>query len=106
MAKEVPEPSLREVLTGVDIIGTILHTDLPRLEAELSAIRSDLARQPPSGPSDSRNVLRGSEEMTVTLEEIRDLLQLQLDRLDVLERRVAHLADVCTRTSQEQSEPG
>lgn len=101
MAKKVPEPSLREVLSGVDIIGTILNTDLPRLERELGAIRADLARQAVSGVSAKQ---KAPDEISVTVEEIRDLLQVQLERLDALERRVAHLATVCTRDTAESSE--
>ena len=106
MAKQVPEPSLHEVLAGVDIIGTILNTDLPRLERELGALRADLTRSSVSGESAAASSRKGPDDMSATLEEIRDLLQLQLDRLDALERRVAHLAALCTPAATEHSESG
>lgn len=103
MAKKVPEPSLREVLSGVDIVGTMLNTDLPRLERELGAIRAELARQAVSGAPARQ---KAPDEIAVTLEEIRDLLQVQLERLDALERRVAHLATMCTPNSNEHAKTG
>jgi hypothetical protein len=106
VAKEVPEPSLREVLSGVDIIGTMLSTDLPRLERELGAIRAELARHSVSADPATPKSPRTADDITVTLEEIRDLLQVQLERLDALERRVAHLASICAKEATEPSEPG
>jgi len=105
VAKEITEPSLREVLSGVDIVGTMLNTDLPRLEKELGAIRAELARQNQSGDNTLQTPQKAPDEITGTLEEIRDLLQLQLGRLDALERRVAHLALLCTPDSAKPSEP-
>jgi hypothetical protein len=105
VAKEIAEPSLREVLSGVDIIGTILNTDLPRLEKELGAIRAELAQQNLAGNPGGLKTPNGSDDITVTLEEIRDLLQVQLERMDALERRVAHLATLCTPESTAHAEP-
>jgi hypothetical protein len=93
------------VLSGVDVIGTILNTDLPRLEKELGAIRAALASQAKTGNRTLPGSPKAPDEITVTLEEIRDLLQLQLGRLDAVERRVAQLALLCTPKSAESSEP-
>jgi hypothetical protein len=94
------EPPLGEILSGVDIIGTILHTDLPRLEKQLAEIRSFLAPDAPAG----RLARRDTTDVALALEEIKEQLQVQGQRLLSLEHRLVQLTALFDRVGRADEE--
>ena len=83
-----PTQSLEgEILQGVDMIGTMLHDDIPRLEEELKAIRARLEERPAAVAEVASTT--APDDVQQALEELRDLIQLQTQRIEALERRVA-----------------
>lgn len=88
---KVPEPTLGEILSGVDIIGTMLHIDLPRLETHLQELKT-LAT---AARATERPGQITSADVAASLEELKEVLQLQNERLLSLERRLSHLTAVC-----------
>ena len=104
-AKPKPDPTLSEILSGVDIIGTMLHLDLPKLEQQIQEIRT-LVTPTPSRAGEHAG-LGASNEITVVLEDLREMLQLQNERLLSLERRLSHLTALCEQwTTAKQSPSG
>jgi len=92
MAKpKSPEPTLGEILSGVDIIGTMLHLDLPKLEQQIQEIKALVT---PIRTSD-RPVQGLDADLAAVLEDLKESLQLQNERLLSLERRLSHLTTVC-----------
>jgi len=89
--KPKPDPTLGEILSGVDIIGTMLHLDLPKLEQQIAEIKA-LVSQASAGERPSP---RDTTDAEAALEEIKEMLQLQGERLLSLERRLAHLTTLC-----------
>lgn len=89
-AKPKPDPTLGEILSGVDIIGTMLHLDLPKLEQQLAEIKALLVTARPVERPQA-----GADETASALEELKELIQLQGEHLASLERRLAHLTSVC-----------
>lgn len=86
-----PEPTLSEILSGVDIIGTILHLDLPKLEQQIQEIKALVTPGRVAGrPSPAIDA-----DMAAVLEDLKETLQLQNERLLSLERRLSHLTTVC-----------
>jgi hypothetical protein len=90
-----PEPTLGEILSGVDIIGTMLHLDLPKLEQQLAEIRKLVT---PASVGD-RLARPEATDTAAALEEIRDQLQVQGERLLALERRLLHLTALCEESA-------
>lgn len=86
-----PEPTLGEILSGVDIIGTMLHIDIPRLEAHLQELKSLAA----ASRTPERPVENSAVDLTAALEDMKEALQLQNERLLSLERRLLHLTSLC-----------
>ncbi len=86
-----PEPTLGEILSGVDIIGTILHLDLPKLEQQIQEIKALVT--PVRTPD--RPVQGLDADLAAVLEDLKETLQLQNERLLSLERRLSHLTTVC-----------
>ena len=83
--KLTPEEMLESIEKGVDIVGTMLHQDLPRVFEELAGIRAQLAalRSPRGAGSPD------PQDEETTLGDIRELLELQERRLAALEARLA-----------------
>jgi len=100
MAKnKAAKDPLLEILQGVDMVGTMLHTDIPRVLEELNRIRTLVeVRQtvPDSGPPTSVAISSGSEDATLLLLEIRELLEAQDRRMAALDQRLARLAETLT----------
>lgn len=84
------DPSLGEILSGVDIIGTMLHLDLPRLELQIAEIKSLLSTAAPEKPART-----DSGDTATALEELKEMIQLQGEQLLSLERRLLHLTTLC-----------
>lgn len=99
-AKPKPDPTLAEILSGVDIIGTMLHLDLPKLEQQLAEIKVLVSQASPG----ERSSLRDTNEAEAALEEIKEMLQLQGERLLSLERRLAHLTTLCEEWGSSREE--
>lgn len=85
------DPILAEILSGVDIIGTMLHLDLPRLEGQLSEIKALVSSASPG----QRAARPDTTEAAALLEEIKEMVQVQGEQLLALERRLAHLTSLC-----------
>lgn len=100
-AKPKPDPTLGEILSGVDIIGTMLHLDLPRLEQQIQEVRALVTPAPTRAGGGAGGA--ASLEITAVLEDLKEMLQLQNERLLSLERRLSHLTTLCeawTRAKQ------
>ena len=100
MAKTTaPKDPLLDILQGVDMVGTMLHTDIPRVLEELNRIRTLVEASqvvPDSGPPASVAMSSGSDDATALLLEIRELLEAQDRRMAALEQRLARLAETLT----------
>jgi hypothetical protein len=101
VAKPKPEPTLGEILSGVDIIGTMLHIDIPRLEQQIQEIKAFVA---PGRPGE-RTAAGATGEIAAALEDIKETLQLQNERLLSLERRLSHLTAVCEQWTSGNPSP-
>ena len=99
-AKPKPDPTLGEILSGVDIIGTMLHLDLPRLEQQLAEIKALVSH----ASAGERTAPRDVHDAEAALEEIKEILQLQGERLLSLERRLAHLTTMVEEAGSSREE--
>jgi hypothetical protein len=101
VTKPKADPTLGEILSGVDIIGTMLHIDMPRLEQQIQEIKALL-----SAPRPGEHALQGeSGETASALEDIKEMLQLQNERLLSLERRLSHLTSICEQWGTARPNP-
>jgi hypothetical protein len=90
MAKHKREVTLEDVLEGVDVVGTMLDLELPRLRADIQEICRRLDLLSPSPPAETRPV--STDDLTGTLTEIRELLEAQDRRIAALDLRLSRLA--------------
>ena len=100
-----PEPTLGEILSGVDIIGTMLHLDLPKLEAQIQEIKALVA---PAAARTTERPARSSgsdPDLSAVLEDLKETLQLQNERLLSLERRLSHLTSICEQWNSPRHSP-
>ena len=105
MAKpKQPEPTLGEILSGVDIIGTILHLDLPKLEAQIQEIKA-LVTPAPATPERTAHGPGIDPDLSAVLEDLKETLQLQNERLLSLERRLSHLSSICEQWNSPRHSP-
>lgn len=84
--KSAEPPSLGEILEGVDIVGTILDQELPRLQADLKSIKTTIEAVQKAGKLHSAD-----SDLLDMLTEIRDMLEQQEHRLIKLDARLAQL---------------
>ena len=97
--KLTPEEMLKEILEGVDIIGTMLDRELPRLRAELDGYTTDATRR------NSGSEHQGSDpspELATALAEIRELLEMQERRLTALDQRISRLTEAIAAPESER----
>jgi len=91
MAKRDKEVTLEDVLEGVDVVGTMLDLELPRLRADIQQIQRQLDRQRTPSSADQRT--SGTDDLACTLTEIRELLEGQERRIAALDLRLSRLAN-------------
>lgn len=98
-SKKKKEPSLLEIVQGVDIVGTMLAMELPRLRADIAELREATAkRSAGAGPGIA------GEEIMAALTELRELLEAQEQRILKLDARLAQLAGTGSRTGPRTGE--
>jgi hypothetical protein len=105
VAKGKPEPTLGEILSGVDIVGTMLHLDLPRLEQHLQEIKALVAGSRAGAPAGRAGDPVSAAELAAVLEDLKEAVQLQNERLLSLERRLSHLTTVCEQWNSTKRDP-
>lgn len=89
LVKKRAEPTLAEILEGVDIVGTMLDQELPQLKRELAAIKAAVTR-PTAGST--RDGQAGSDsDILAALTELKEMLEQQEQRLLKLDARLAQL---------------
>jgi hypothetical protein len=88
--KRKREITLEEVLEGVDVVGTMLDLELPRLRAEIRQIRARLDRLRPPAAADQARA--DTDDLACALTEIRELLETQDRRIAALDLRLSRLA--------------
>jgi hypothetical protein len=84
-----PDALLTDILQGVDIVGTILHEDLPKIQTDLEDVKIALARLENAY---ERATSVTSAELAASLAEIRELLEMQEQRIVKLDVRLAQLS--------------
>jgi hypothetical protein len=91
MGKQPPGPdaTLADILEGVDIVGTILHEELPQLQADIDELKIALARLE---NAHERATSVTSAELAASLNDIRELLEMQEQRILKLDMRLAQMA--------------
>jgi len=97
-----PDAILADILQGVDIVGTILHEDLPKIQADIEDVKIALARLE---TAHERASSVSSAELAASLGEIRELLEMQEQRIVKLDTRLAQLSGheaALERPSEEQ----
>ena len=99
-----PEPTLGEILSGVDIIGTILHLDLPKLEAQIQEIKA-LVTPAVRSPERAAHSSGPDPDIAAVLEDLKETLQVQNERLLSLERRLSHLTSICEQWNSPRHSP-
>jgi chromosome segregation ATPase len=79
-------PDISEVMTGVDMIGTILDLELPKLENRLKDIKGqlDTVLQPES-PGKKIEL----SELANSINELRDMVESQERQIAALDMRLA-----------------
>lgn len=101
-----PEPTLGEILSGVDIIGTMLHLDLPKLEAQIQEIKALVTPAATARPPGRAAQAAGTDpDLSAVLDELKETLQLQNERLLSLERRLSHLTSLCEQWNSPRHNP-
>jgi hypothetical protein len=88
-----PEAILADILQGVDIVGTILHEDLPRIQSDLEDVKIALARLE---NAHERAATVSTAELAAALGEIRELLEMQEQRIVKLDMRLSQLSEAAT----------
>ncbi len=82
-------PDINEVMTGVDMIGTILDTELPKLENQLKDIKGQLDTMlQPEGPGKKIELA----ELANSINELRDMVESQERHIAALDMRLARFA--------------
>lgn len=91
MGKRPPgsDATLVDILEGVDIVGTILHEELPLLQADLDELKVAVAR---IETAHERATSVTSAELAASLNEIREMLEMQEQRIVKLDMRLAQMA--------------
>lgn len=84
-----PEATLADILEGVDIVGTILHEELPQLQADLDDVKTAISRLETAY---ERATSVTSAELAASLTEIREMLEMQEQRIVKLDVRLAQMA--------------
>jgi len=103
MGKQPPghDATLADILEGVDIVGTILHEELPQLAADIDELKVALARLE---NAHERATSVTSSELAASLNEIRELLEMQEQRIVKLDMRLAQMAGPATDKDSDPEE--
>lgn len=96
-----PEATLADILEGVDIVGTILHEELPQLQADLDEVKVAISRLE---TAHERATAVSSTELAASLNEIREMLEMQEQRIVKLDMRLAQMAGLEPDESSESEE--
>jgi hypothetical protein len=91
-------PDLHEVMTGVDMIGTMLHIELPKIENRLKGIEGHLTTlaQQPRSPGNSIDLA----DLSAAIRELRDMAESQERHIAALDIRLARLAEPPRRDTE------
>lgn len=82
-------PDINEVMTGVDMIGTILDTEFSKLESQLKGIKGQLDTiHQPEGPGNKIELA----ELADSINELRDMVESQERQIAALDMRLARFA--------------
>ena len=89
--------TLSEILEGVDIIGTLIDTELPALRTDIAEIKSQLVGR---APNLSPNTESGLAELALVLVEIREMIEDQERKIAALDRRLTRLLGAESNTEE------
>jgi len=83
-------PTMGEVMTGIDMVGTILDIELPKLSDQLKSIQNSLhTRTQPEGPGKKIELA----ELAESIHDLRDMIESQERQIAALHTRLARLSD-------------